>query len=136
MYSPKCHAIADDDATFCSRCGLDLSVPLIAEEPEREQSLQVVKEPVPQIKPPSTDIWEMLDLAPHTDSDRKIAPFTLRTIDPLTVAREMNLPAYPGEPSVGRIVANGLCCDSLNSYTSDTPYEPTPLHPVFGPGEE
>ncbi len=47
----------------------------------------------------------------------------------------MDLPAYPGERAEGRIVANGLCY-SLNPYTSDTPYEPTPLHPVFGPGEE
>jgi len=100
MYSPKCHAIADDDAKFCSRCGLDLSVPFIAEEPEREQSLQVVEEPVPQVKPPSTDIWEMLDLAPHTDSDRKIASFTLRTTDPLTVARN-------GSPSVSRRTGRG-----------------------------
>jgi len=136
--SPTCQAIVDDDAPFCSRCGLDLPVPLIAEAPEREQSLQVVEEPepVPQVKPPSTDIWEMPDLAPHTDSDRKIAPFTLRTTDPSTVAREMDLPAYPGERTAGRGVANGLCCYALNPYTSDTPYGPTPVHPVFGPRED
>lgn len=99
MYCPKCHAVVDEDAKFCSDCGQNLSVPFVEVKPVKRLKRKSpavapvpvpmpIAEPIPK-KPPTED--ERYDLAPH--GSNRIAFFPIA--EPvLAVAAAFTLPAY------------------------------------------